>query len=95
MKTITLQIGNSDDKLTQAEWCEFVTAIGSIVAAYCKDVHFAGAPPANAPWQNFCWVLAIEDDELVTSAFQRQITDCRKKYQQDSAAITEGKTLFV
>ena len=94
-KTITLQIGNSDDKLTQAEWFDFVNSMTNVVTAYQQQIHFASGSPSNARWQDFCWVFEMEADNLVRDALYRQVHDCRKKFKQNSAAFTEGQTSFV
>jgi hypothetical protein len=93
--TITLQIGNSDDKLTQIEWSDYVKMMTSVVDAYKQELHFSAGSPTNSRWQNYCWVFTIENDNLVRDALYRQVYDIRQKYKQDSAAFTEGKTLFV
>ena len=93
--TITLQIGNSDDKLKQVEWFSFVNDMTCVVTAYQQQLHFASGSPSNARWQNFCWVFEVENDALVLKALHSQISACRKKYDQDAASITGGKTLFV
>ena len=95
MKTVTIQIGNSDDKLTQLQWSNFVDAVDSAIAAFKGQPHFSGGSDNAKPWQNYCWVFLLEDDPLITESFQRQLADVRAKYQQDSVAWTEGKTLFV
>lgn len=43
MKTATIQIGNSDDKLTQSEWSDFVSAIKDAVQRFSERIHFLAA----------------------------------------------------
>ena len=92
--TITLQLGNSDNRLSQQEWSEFVALVDKCVDAYCTAKHFSGGSPSHLPWQNYCFVLEIENDALVRDALYRQINDSRKRYRQDSVAWTAGTTLF-
>jgi len=47
MKTITIQIGNSDDKLSQASWSEFVERARQLISVHSRVVHFFGALPKN------------------------------------------------
>jgi hypothetical protein len=94
MKTVTIQIGNSDDKLTQREWSEFVIEVNELVDANAANVHFFGAPSGWLVWQNVAWVIQF-DDAVVQEAFQKKLIEIRKKYKQDSVAWTEGETLFL
>jgi len=93
MKTITLQIGNSDDKLFQREWSMFCKLIDQQVQSQASAVHFSGHSMPDAPWQNACWVFEIEED--IIDDFQKEIRVIRQIYQQDYVAWIEGQTLFV
>lgn len=93
MKTITLQIGNSDDKLSQREWSIFCKLIDKQVQSQAFAVHFSGYSMPDAPWQNACWVFEMEED--IIEHFQRDIRITRQIYRQDSVAWIEGQALFV
>ena len=93
MKTITIQIGNSDDKLTQAEWASFVRTMRSSILDSAHTVHFFGAPMNWENWQNAAWVIAIEEDRI--PILKQEIIKVRQEFKQDSVAWTEGETLFV
>lgn len=43
MKTVTIQIGNSDNRLTQVEWSEYVEKVNNLVRDCAYAVHFNGA----------------------------------------------------
>lgn len=94
MKTITVQIGNSDDKLTQKGWSYFVKEIASALEEREITVHFFGTSPGNDEWQNACWVFNHEDNAKLTG-LKWEIKRIRKKYMQDSVAWTEGETRFI
>ena len=89
MKTTIIQIGNSDNKLTQFEWSNFILGIDSIISQ--SKFHFRGGSSIDSPFQNFCWVI---EGELFVNEIS-QITNLREKYNQDSVAITEGETKFI
>lgn len=95
MLTITLQIGNSDDKLTQVEWADFVRTTGDAILAYKGHIHFCAGSDSQMPWQNFCWVFELENDVLVVEALRKQVRLIREKYRQDSVAWLAGVTRFV
>lgn len=94
MKTITVQIGNSDDKLTQKMWSLFVDEMDSAINLLADGVHFSGGSPARTQWQNYAWVFTISDNAH-KSALCRKITIIRQGYKQNSVAWTEGETLLV
>jgi len=54
VKTVVIQIGNSDDKLTQLEWAKFVNDIKHLVNNHAKEVHFFGGSSNWENWQNTC-----------------------------------------
>ncbi len=91
MKTITLQIGNSDDTLTQEEWSAFHAVIDAAVNRAAKQVYFAGSAPAAAAKQNACWVFDLEED----APLRRLVTRIRETHHQESVAWTEGSTVFI
>ena len=97
MKTMTVQIGNTDDKLTQVEWSKFVMEVDDLLLPdnYNNRLnrHFFGAATNYMPWQNACWVVATDD--LTIKYITSMLTSIRKKYKQDSVAVTIGETIFV
>lgn len=93
MKTVTIQIGNSDNKLTQERWSEFCKTV-SVHAALAGQVHFYGHSPGDARWQNACWVVVLKDDRAVRR-LQLNLADIRQMFNQDSIAVTVGATLFI
>lgn len=93
MKTITVQIGNSDDKLTQKDWSEFVVELGLAIKHETSQIHFFGSSDSCAPWQNAAWVFEVEEGNV--GVLGRKIAYIRSKYEQDSVAWTEGKTSFI
>lgn len=95
IKTICLQIGNSDDKLSQAKWSEFVKRVQELIDTYKCQIWFFGGCAPTAPWQNACWVFSVGWDEEFKANFMRELTRLRIAYYQDSVAVMEGVTQFV
>lgn len=92
--TVTIQIGNSDDKLTQANWAAFVMAMRhDAILKNCVQIHFAGAPGNAERWQNFAFVVEVAPHQL--EPLKRAVADIRGVFNQDSAAVTVGQTEFV
>lgn len=94
MKTITIQIGNSDDKLTQKQWHRFIENIHDAVRIYCSEVHFFGASPGTEPWQNAAWVVVCRD-QFSERELREEVKTQREAHQQDSVAWTEGDTELI
>lgn len=91
--TITLQIGNSDDKLSQKLWSHFIGEIDSAIRTATSEIHFTGCSFPSAPWQNAAWVFNLPHStrEWLT----RRVAEIREEYKQDSVAWTEGDTKFI
>lgn len=89
--TVTVQIGNSDDKLSQERWSVFIGQTGQLIRSTAKTIHFSGGSAANSPWQNYCWVAEMD----ITDEFMAACKDLAKRFSQDSISITTGTTTFV
>lgn len=93
MRTIVIQIGNTDDKLTQAQWSAFVIAMREAILQHCQAVHFFGGSTNWERWQNCAWVIGCYPPQV--PELRAAVTDARKLFNQESAAWTEGNTIFV
>ena len=93
METVTIQIGNSDNKLTQKQWSDFIRETRRVVGRHCCHVHFDGAASFDSPWQNVCIVAEVQtiDKQPLCDA----LGEVRSKFYQDSAAVTFGQTKMV
>lgn len=91
--THCILIGNTDDKLKQAEWSDYVHEVGALLAKYETARHFFGLPPTHAPWQNACWVVELEFQEIEIVKHKLRVIAAR--YRQDSVAVISGITEFV
>lgn len=95
MKTAIIQIGNSDDKLTQFEWSEFCNDLHKLILCAGFQIHFAGYSPPAVRWQNFCIVFDVDLDSQRYKETRETLVELRDKYKQDSIALTIGETFFV
>ena len=91
--TATVQIGNSDDRLTQAQWHAYVDEIRTAIAESAVMVHFAAASHGDAPWQNYAWIFEIKKSEV--SQLIAALYRIRAAYSQESIAWTSGKVEFI
>lgn len=89
----TIQIGNSDNKLTQLEWSEYVKEVHAATTTDGIETHFFASSEGSKPWQNACWVVAIRETEV--DDMMKAVTKIRKKYRQDSVAIVIGDVRMI
>jgi hypothetical protein len=83
--SVAVLIGNSDDRLGQAQWAQYVSDVGVLFRVACFKVHFEGFPAADGPWQNACWVGEIEHDKL--PELRDELRKARTRHNQDAAAL--------
>jgi hypothetical protein len=91
--TVVVQIGNSDDMLSQEAWARYVRDVGWAVGQVEKHRHFFGVSAGDAEWQNACWVIEMGEDRL--DELKRLLNAYRDKYKQHSIALTVGDTEFI
>lgn len=91
--TVYISVGNSDDKLSQREWCEFWSAWRSRVLAYASQVHGDWASAPTAPFQNAC--LCVEITAKAAGTLRAELARLAGQYRQDSIAWAEAITEFI
>ena len=91
--TVVIQIGNSDNNLTQGEWANFAASMHQTISHCVFRIHFKGGSDWDAPWQNACWVCEVAREAV--DKLKREVEACRKNYRQDSASMTFGETVFI
>lgn len=102
MNTILVSIGNSDGKLDQRTWSNYVRLVHSIFIE-CRAVHIHGEwfSASAAPFQNAGWCFQIEDRHAymnpadVRADIRKKLAEAARLYQQDSIAWLEGETEFI
>ncbi len=93
-KTLTLLIGNSDNKLTQKEWNRFCENLSVFAHDIASEVHFEGFSPSNSQWQNAAIVL-IPGVDIEESNVIRGLKSLCVKFKQESIAVIVGETKFI
>lgn len=92
--TITVQIGNSDNKLTQVEWSEFVHEVGKLMSTCGGPIHFHGCSHGAAQWQNAAWVSEVWNRETIKE-IRSDLSIIARKFRQESIAFAVGETEFI
>jgi hypothetical protein len=91
---IYLSVGNSDDKLTQIEWANFITRIRADIVNAAHRVHGQWFSAPDSTWQNACWCLEFASEAEMKIARETIIT-IRRQYRQDSVAWATAETEFI
>lgn len=89
---ISVMAGNSDNKLTQQEWSNFVNELSNFLSGWQVARHFFGGSPTWTAWQNVCFVIEINS---LDQALLDGLTRIRETYRQDSVCVLAGEPLFV
>ena len=69
----------------------FVKDMRKAIEVYANEIHFFGGSANWEPWQNVCWVIVCNN----AVELKENIKLIRKRYNQDSVAVTAGVTEFV
>lgn len=91
--TIAVQIGNSDDKLTQKEWADFVAHTDSSIRAWALELYFHGVSDGAARWQNAAWIFSCANKNIPT--IKEDLRMFCQAFRQDSIAWSILKTEFL
>jgi hypothetical protein len=92
---VYVSIGNSDDKLPQAEWSRFVREVDSSVRHHADAVHGFWLSPPDAQWQNACWCVEYQQLDVWPTQVDEQkrwLGRVAQTYRQDSIAWAEAPT---
>jgi hypothetical protein len=92
-RTVYVSIGNSDDKLSQREWSDFVTEVGYVMHKHCGVMHGFWLSPSDWRWQNACW--CVEVTPVMATQVRAQLADLCGRFRQDSIAWAEATTDFI
>lgn len=89
MKTVYVSIGNSDDRLSQAEWSRYWASVSNCVHNYADGVHGEWTSDTTDAYQNAIWGFDIDDDHI--RPLKAELAERKVLYRQDSIAWTEAK----
>ncbi len=94
-KSVTILIGNSDNKLTQEEWFEFCSRINTHCIGQHPEIniHFSGPSIGWMRWQNACWVLSVP--QPLIEQLKHRVSEAGKEFKQDSVGFIVGDIEFV
>lgn len=90
---VTVQIGNSDDRLSQSDWRHYVNQVHEAILVWGGVILFSAPSVGWADWQNAAWVFTMSSKGY--RGLKKDLVKIRVKSKQDWLAITPGKTEFI
>ena len=91
--TVYVSIGNSDDKLTQAEWAAFWGETQAAICAHADRIYGEWISAPASRWQNACTAFDVSRDRAAD--LRDQLARVAARYRQDSIAWAEARTFFI
>lgn len=89
-----ITIGNSDDKLPQHDWANFIRELKAVLSDFVGRTHGEWYSEPTAVWQNMCICREIHRDDVVR--LRACLRALRETYRQDSVAfVTAGRTELI
>lgn len=92
-----VSIGNSDDRLTQAEWAEYCRLANELLSPESNLIlrrHGVWFSPPHAAFQNACWCVEI-DRPTAVEAVKVGLRAMAQRFRQDSIAWAVAETEFL
>lgn len=86
MITVYVSIGNSDDKLSQAEWANYVQVTRNLLRLRAREIHGEWYSAPDSDYQNACFCVVLGDD---ADTIRKSLAELRAAWRQDSVAWAE------
>lgn len=94
MTTVHVSIGNTDGKLSHAEWAEFYKLADELLTdTVTVQVYGRWHSLPATPYVNACWAIGVPEDLLDPLKFV--LGELARKFRQDSIAWLAGETEFI
>jgi hypothetical protein len=87
MITVYVSIGNSDDKLTQDRWSDYLSVVRAYLRKHAMEIHGEWYSAPDAGYQNACFCVVMDDD--TAQVVKMRLAEIREDYRQDSIAWAE------
>ncbi len=94
MTAVHVSIGNTDGKLTHAEWAEFYRLADELLTATVATATSGRwhSLPAT-PYVNACWAVEVPPEHV--DALKGVLGELGRKFRQESIAWLAGETEFI
>ena len=84
---VCAEIGNSDDKLTQARWAAFCQDTDDIIRFTAARIFGVRYSEPASEYQNACWHFTIRPSEA--GSLKAELAENAAEYQQESIAWSQ------
>ena len=88
MITVYISIGNSDDKLTQANWSLYVANVRELLLLNASNTHGEWYSLPAAPFQNACFCIELPNTDAA-DRLKAGLGQWARSFRQDSIAWAE------
>jgi hypothetical protein len=85
--TVYVSIGNSDDRLSQAQWSEFHGLFTALIRRAATRILGDWLSASNSRWQNACIGFELSGEKA--DRLKAALADLAAQFQQDSIAWAE------
>lgn len=85
---IYISIGNSDDRLSQAEWSGYVNDVRVLIEDTAEAVHGIFFSQPDSRYQNACFSLGMKDEKIAD--LKKELAYFAACYNQESIAFCSG-----
>lgn len=85
MSTVYVSVGNSDDKLSQQDWAQFVRTVFRFVANEAHHVHGEWFSVPDSRYQNACICVEFDPDAHL-DAVREGLALIAEQYEKDAIA---------
>lgn len=94
MTHVFVTVGNSDDKLGQRQWANFVRNVDTALRhSVNATVHGQFYSTPDSPWQNACWSVDLKDEEVAN--VKARLAKIAFVFNQDTIAWNPSTTEFI
>ena len=94
MINVAILIGNSDDRLTQAQWANYVNTMRHQISRHVEEIHCESLTASDSSRQSACFVVSTMNTAS-KSGLRSAVIQVRRQFNQDSVAWLEGKTELI
>ncbi len=82
---VYISIGNSDDKLSQADWHRFYVTVNLAVRGAAETVIGAWVSEPASSWQNACWAIVLPPP-VSREHLKMKLSEAAREFRQESIA---------
>ena len=80
-----VEIGNTDNRLTQKEWSEYIRMVDFYIRKLSQSVYFVGYSAGNEQYQNAAWHFS-QGSLMDIKHLRRYLNNIRVEFNQDAIA---------